>query len=359
MAKDIEPVVAESQTVDEGAANLFDLLTDEDVEEFSGTESESESGDESETSQTDDESEEDDSEEEEKETEESDEEDTESEEEDAEDDEESEEDDDEEDADDPITHEVKIDGKMEKVTLEEALAGYSRTAVFTRRTQEAAEVKRQAAEETALARGERQAYGQRMEVLEHALKATMPPEPDWDKLKAENPTQYAVERADYQRREQQMKDLAAERQRTYEAAVEDQNTQRQEHIQAERTRLIDAIPEWSDPKTGEEAMKNEAVGLVEHAKRLGFTEEDLDSVTDHRAILLLRDSMELRELKEKTKKVKTEIKEKKKKVKVLKPGAAGEKKKKSSTSAERARRRLAKSGDKDDAAELIFDMIED
>src|SRR5437879_11143636 len=56
--------------------------------------------------------------------------------------------------------------------------------------------------------------------------------------------------------------------------------------------LHDALPIWQD---GDKA-KPEQAKMVATAKTYGFTEQEILSVVDHRALLILRDAMRYREL---------------------------------------------------------------
>jgi hypothetical protein len=269
-----------------------------------------------------------------------------------EDEEEEEEEAEEEDDEEPETFTVKVEGQDEEVTLDELLQGYSRTADYTRKTQQLAEERAalsQAADEIAQ---EREVYGQRLEMLGEALAQSMPQEPNWSELKAKNPEKYAQVWAEWQQQQGKLKALAEERTRVAQQNAEHVQQKLAEHVMGERDKLIKAVPGWDNDAT----RKEEQDALIEYAKsEFGFTNEDLGSVTDHRLMLMLRKAMLHDQLQEKKKSVKVK---KQKKVKRLKPGTPQPRTAKKRRLKEK-RKRAVESGKVDDAAAAIFDMLED
>src|SRR5690606_17755157 len=59
-----------------------------------------------------------------------------------------------------------------------------------------------------------------------------------------------------------------------------------ETLKREQAALLEAIPAWKDEKVA----KKELAEIRQHALSLGFTEEMLDQVYDHRIVKLLRNS---------------------------------------------------------------------
>ena len=118
---------------------------------------------------------------------------------------------------------------------------------------------------------------------------------------------------------------------------------------------MDAIPEWKDDKVA----RTEQTDLLTFAETFGFSAEEVNSVADHRMILLLRAAM----LHGKTQEAGDTIRKKAKKGKVLRSGApkrgrrSKSKDKRSSDYAD-ARKRLEAGGGKDDAAAMIFETLE-
>lgn len=242
---------------------------------------------------------------------------------------------------------VVIDGVEQTVTLEEALKGYSRTADYTRKTQEvAAQRKAQDAEFQAV-RGERAKYAALMTQLEQALQE---PAPDWARIQREQPEEFPTLWASYQQRETERAAVAEERVKAQEAVQRDKATEYQQYVETEQAKLFDAIPEWKDA----DKAKAEKSELVAFAKELGFSQEELKGVADHRLVVLLRKAM----LHDKAQAKRPAIVQQIEKIKTATPGPKPTAKKPTSD-VTKARQRLAKTGSIDDAAAGFAMMLDD
>jgi hypothetical protein len=181
---------------------------------------------------------------------------------------------------------VKVDGKEVSITLKEALAGYQRQADYTRRTQEAAEVRRAAEAEHAQARTARDQYSQVLNVILERLgpeSAELNAE-QWNDLRHSNPIDYAAKWADYQRREVQRNAVRAEQARIADEKRGETVNHVRTFIEGERQKLVKAIPVLADPEKGPAEMK----AMREYAaKTFNFTDQELDQAYDHRMLLML------------------------------------------------------------------------
>lgn len=250
----------------------------------------------------------------------------------------------------PKTFEVKVAGKVEKVTLDELKLGYSRTSDYQRKTQALAEERKALGQEQAAVRAERAEYTERLVALEEALEAALPAEPDWDALREEDPQAYAVEFANYQRKQKQIEKVAAERRKAEEKLLEDAQKEYVQTLREQSVELLKQIPEWSD----KEKMTTERTKLTAYAESLGFSREQLATITDARLIVMLRKAMLFDAGKAAVGKGK---KKGKPAVKTLKPGGRGVKKPQGTKKAQRdAMKRLRRSGRVDDAAAAFMEM---
>lgn len=246
---------------------------------------------------------------------------------------------------------VKIDGQEQEVTLEEALKGYSRTADYTRKTQDLA-TKRQAQEaEFNAVREERQKYATYLTQLEQAIQQNAQPEPDWAKLQQTlKPEEFAAEFARFQIQQNEFAGLRAEKERAQAAVQKDQDKQLETHLASEHVKLLDAVPEWKVDATA----KAEKAKLVAYATTQGWSEDDLGQVRDHRNIVMLRKAMLWDEQQAKKPAVQARIE----KVRTATPGPAEQAPRKVSDET-RALQRLAKTGKVADAAAAFFQMLPD
>lgn len=181
---------------------------------------------------------------------------------------------------------VKVDGEELEVTLDELLQGYSRTADYTRKTTALAQEK---AAELEPLRSARQQYSQLLEKLERIVSDDLPPEPNWDKLRAEDPAGYAAQYADYQLQASKVLAVRAERERVAQEEHRDQVAQWNAHLAEEKKKLFTAVPEWSkDP----EVAKKDLGALAKYiTSTYGYTEDDLSNTGDHRIIVAFRKAM--------------------------------------------------------------------
>lgn len=250
----------------------------------------------------------------------------------------------------PQSYTVKIDGKDETVTLDELLKGYSRTADYTRKTQELA-AKRKQFEESELpaVQRERQEYATRLIQLEQAIQAVTPQEPDWDTLRRQDPAAFAETWAAWQQHKERLARIAAERQKAEERVRQDQQQKHQAYLTAQRDALLEALPEWKDP----EKAKAEKAELIAYAKNdLGFTDQEVQQVYDHRLLLMLRKAM----LYDKAQKAKPVVQQKIEKVRAATPGSPKANQPKVSETTRR-KQRLAKTGSVIDAAAVLETLL--
>lgn len=243
----------------------------------------------------------------------------------------------------PQTFTVKVDGKDVSVTLEELQKGYSRTQDYTRKTQQIAEVRKQVEAETQAVRAERAQYAQLLGALQAQLQATEP-QVDLDRLYNEDPIEWVRQKEILRERQEKAYAIQAEQQRLAQLSQQEQQQAMEQQLIAQKDALLSALPEWKDPKKA----KAEKALVVETAKAVGFTEDDLKQVYDHRLVLLLRKAGLYDQMMSKRQGIKPVVSNG---PRPAKPGAAG--RVSTTTESTRAKQRLAKTGRIDDAASAI------
>ncbi|MGQ9370412.1 hypothetical protein [Azospirillum sp. ST 5-10] len=133
-------------------------------------------------------------------------------------------------------------------------------------------------------REERALYAQLLPQLKQALTVQ---EPDWDRLRAENPQGFAAAWAEHQMRQEQLRAVEAEQTRLTEA----QRAEAGKALDAMRERelgaLLQALPEWKDDAT----RTADVAKIRAYGRKSGFTERELEGVADHRALVVLRKAM--------------------------------------------------------------------
>ena len=244
---------------------------------------------------------------------------------------------------------VKVDGKEIEVPKDELIRGYQREADYTRKTQKLAEERKFVESEFQQVRAEREQYAQILGQLQQKLQEFEPQEPDWNRLEVEDPTEYARQWTSHQRRQQQKYAIQAEELRLAQLRNAEAQKQIQNVLAAETARLKEKIPEWSSP----EKAKAEGKALMEYGQNLGFSEQELNSITDSRALLALHKAWKYDQMMSKRPEFQAKIK---KAPKMVSPGSVGSVSSKSGE-LNNAKKRLAQSGSVRDAASLFEKFI--
>ncbi len=254
----------------------------------------------------------------------------------------------EEEIEQPLTFTVKVDGQDIEVTQEELINGYSRQQDYTRKTQELSQ-KRKTIEQQQAELAQRDAiYSQLLPKMEAQLKGELANEPDWSKLYEDDPVGYVREKQLWDEKKEKAQAIQAEQQRLQEEAFAEQQKQIQQQVEFGQQRLLELIPEWQNL----EVAAKEKAAIRDYAiNTLEYTQQEVDSVYDYRALLGLRKAWLNDKIAETVKKKPTQ----KAPARVARPGTVN--KKKSITPVRRAKQRLAKTGKTSDAAKVFEQLI--
>ena len=184
---------------------------------------------------------------------------------------------------------VKVDGEEVEITLDEALNGYQRQQTFTKRSQEIAEQRKAAEKEAAEAKQARDYYAQQLDVLAQQIQQTIPQEPDWVALAKEvTAEEYNAIRAEYDNRQANLAKVEQERQAVAQQQAAEQEKMLHEHLRAQRSDMLNRIPKWKD----DDVRNKERLEVVEYARNIGFSEQEVAQATDARAVELLYKAMQ-------------------------------------------------------------------
>jgi hypothetical protein len=244
---------------------------------------------------------------------------------------------------------VKTGDEEVEVDLDELIKGYSRTSDYTKKTQNLAEqrkvveAERSRIEEAARLRDQ---YAQRLQVIEQLLTQ---PEEDLNALKDQDPIGYAVKMGERMEKERQ---LAAVRQEQQQIAAY-QQAEYQQRLQAtlssEAERLRAAIPEFADKEKGESVRRE----LRDLAKSVGYSDQELSAVYDHRALLVLYKAAQYDRLTKGKVQTNKKVSEA---PRMLKPGTTQPRNAKDDQLG-KLRKQLSNSGKKTDAARLFEQFL--
>jgi len=187
------------------------------------------------------------------------------------------------------TYLVKAAGEEREVTLNELIKSYQLGTDYTKKSQavaeerKAVEAERQAVQE---AKQMRDTYAQRLEMIEQMLQPQQ--EENLEYLKETDPIGYSVKVAEMVQRDKQLSAVQAERSRIYQQQEQDRQAQMQHVVAEEMQKLSAYIPEFTDPAKGE-SIRND---IRAFAKQVGFSDNELASVYDSRAVLTLYKAMQ-------------------------------------------------------------------
>ena len=190
-------------------------------------------------------------------------------------------------------YKAKVGGEEVEVELDELINGYQRSKDYTQKSQALAEQRKAIdAERQHLehVKQERMAYAQKLQALDSFLSQQNRGE-DLEVLKDTDPIGYAVKVAEQSQREKQLAVVRAEQQRIAQQQQAEQQQTLQNHLKAESEKLASVIPELNTPKG--DAIRKE---IREYAKSVGWSDQELSSVYDHRAVLTLYKAMKFEQL---------------------------------------------------------------
>ena len=241
---------------------------------------------------------------------------------------------------------VTIDGTNYEVTQDELIQGYQRNADYTRKTQELAAEKAQSSDFVERSKKDVEAKLAQLDQLNQAAQAQLQQEyaqVDFEKLYEEDPVEAARLEHRMRKKNEQLQQV---QQQTQQLQMEEFN----KYLDEQRKQLNIKVPELSHPEKGPQFQKQ----MRDYLSSQGFNAQEIDSVYDHRYVMLVRDAMSYRNLQ----KAKPQIK--KKAVNAPKVVKGGVSKSKGQQAAEAKRQqlsRLKKTGKVADAAKIFRSLV--
>ena len=249
------------------------------------------------------------------------------------------------------TFTVTVDGKPEEVPLDELIAGYHRYATYTKKSQQLAEQRDGfGAEQQALRQTYQQYQGVLSQLHQQMEAANKPPNMDWDALERENPVQWLKLKELERQRSGEIQAVQSEQARMQQLLAGENDKKLQQHLTVEQNLVLEKIPEWADGDLQAEEQRK----LVEFGKTIGFSDHELNTVYDHRALVVLRDAMRYNELTNGDK-----ITAAKSKIGSAKGGNKETSSRVRSRKTKAKRAKLKATGKVDDAAALFADILTD
>jgi hypothetical protein len=241
---------------------------------------------------------------------------------------------------------VKVDGSEMEVTLDELLRGYQREADYTRKTSELSLEKSKYNDLMQQSQSEINNKLSKLTDLTTVAQQELQREYsniDFEKLYEEDPTEAA-------RLEHKMRKRAENLSMIQEETKANQQQEFQKYLQEQQHKVATLVPEFNDPnKAGK--LKSD---MRQYLSRLGYGDQEINSVYDARQVLLIRDAMAYDALKKSNAKV---LKKVASAPKVVKPGTAKNKSDANLKLRQNKLNRLKKTGAAKDAASIFKDYL--
>ena len=254
---------------------------------------------------------------------------------------------------------VTVNGEEVAVSLDELLSGYSRQSDYTRKTQEIAgerkgmeELQQQYNSQVAQIQQERQQYVEALTnmISSQGSELEQYSNIDWDALRESDPIEYVTAKEQYREAQERVQGMQYQQQQAAQAQQAEMTKAHHQVVQAERGKLVEALPEWGDADKRKELTEN----LQSYARDQGFSQQELNSLVDHRSVLVLLKAQQYDQLQN------SDVKSKKLKNKprVIRAGAGTSKKGSDKSKRTAQMKRLQQSGHVDDAVSLFEDFVE-
>lgn len=245
-----------------------------------------------------------------------------------------------EDADEEIVYEVKVNGETLEVTEDELLKGYSRNADYSRDKRALAEQRK--ALEAEIAQERQKLENERALIMQ--MSGADLQEPDWAKLREEDPLGFGEAYADFQLKKQAHQAKLVEHQQL-------QQQRQQEFMRLTASEAVKVFPEWEQ----DGGFQNDVPLLRETAVKHGFTLQEVNSATDYRMFTVMKKAALYDQMMNERKTAEKKVVKRVRKAPVKQtPEAPKGKAARRDADVEAKRRKLAKTGSIEDAVSLIF-----
>jgi len=252
---------------------------------------------------------------------------------------------------------ILYDGEEYKV--DDLIKGSLRQADYTRKTQALAEERKgfeslmnQYNSEISSVQQERQQY---VNALGQIIQSSMGniskfQDIDWDSLKEEDHMEYLSKKDELREAQDKIRQHRDELSRTEQVQKQQEAQQYKQMLIKEHQSMAEKYPDWAD------AEKRQVIGskLQSYALSEGYSPEEVASLYDHRALLILDKARKYDEVQ----KANPKAKKLKNKPKVVRSGTGTTKKDSNRAQRKTQMKRLQQTGHVDDAVSLFEDFVE-
>lgn len=220
-----------------------------------------------------------------------------------------------------ITVKTKIDGEEGKVKFADLIKSYQLQGHVDKQVREAAEVRKQAQEYVQQVQQQTQAQQAVVGLIAEAKaienQLTQYQGINWDALEDSDPVQAMRLQRQFGELKQAYQAKVADISQTQQHIQQQQSQQSAAFLESEKQALLKVLPEWSS----EAVATKEKQSIAADLKARGYSDIDIQGLSDHRHVLLARDAMLYR-----AGKTAANVAEKQVRAapKIIKPGSTGQ-----------------------------------
>ena len=188
------------------------------------------------------------------------------------------------------TYRVKASGEEKDVTLDELVSGYQKSTDYTQKSQTLAEERKKVeahAQEIQNAMRTREEYAQKLSQVEQYLTSQAKPSENLEELKENDPIQYAITVAEQTEANKKINTIRQEQQKVAQEQHHYRLQQQNQVVANEALMLSEKVKEFSDPKKAEQIKSD----IRTFGKSVGFSDQELSQVYDHRHVMILQKAM--------------------------------------------------------------------
>lgn len=191
----------------------------------------------------------------------------------------------------PETYDVKVNGELQKWTLNQLKQSASGQEYIKEEMRKTADLKKQAQETYANLQKEREQLANALKSYQNQLNETDIQKPDIS-LADSDPIEWSIQNAKWQDAQQQKMALSQQQQKLAQQKQEQDAKALKSYLAQEAETLKKEIPEFANQDQAV-AMRGK---LVDAGARYGFTDDEIANIIDSRAIRVLNDARKWQEL---------------------------------------------------------------
>jgi hypothetical protein len=196
-------------------------------------------------------------------------------------------------------YKLTVNGQEVEVTLDELRKGYSRQQDYTQKTEKLSQdrknvdqLKNDFTRQSEEAKIKRDQYEKQLQVLSEQIKFSEQ-KVDLDSLYEDDPAEYVRAKAEQDRRKDVLELAKKEQEKIKAEKQEEYNRTYSNYLEQQRELLVQKLPIYANKEKGPEFVKN----LTNFAKEIGYSDQEISQLVDHRAVMMLANAYRYDKLK--------------------------------------------------------------